>query len=143
MSSEAPAQPPMSVSEHRPLPVELHPNIDHLVTENGAPVDTQFSEKQQRLLVEVLYCSWQPGETFVAMSNVSLFFAIRTPPFVHNVLVSLGVSSPVDSFPKRNRSYFVWEYGKAPDLGERPLNRILSGLAQARLHCQQRSSRVL
>ena len=62
MSSEAPAQPPMSVSEHRPLPVELHPNIDHLVTEDGAPVDNQFSEKQQRLLVEVLYCSWQPGE---------------------------------------------------------------------------------
>jgi len=116
MSSEAPAQPPMSVSEHRPLPVELHPNIDHLVTEDGAPVDNQFSEKQQRLLVEVLYCSWQPGETFVAMSNVGLFFAIRTPPFVPDVLVSLGVSSPVDPFPKKNRSYFVWEYGKAPDL---------------------------
>ena len=116
MSSEAPAQPPMSVSEHRPLPVELHPNIDHIVTEDGAPVDNQFSEKQQRLLVEVLYCSWQPGETFVAMSNVGLFFAIRTPPFVPDVLISLGVSSPADPFPKKNRSYFVWEYGKAPDL---------------------------
>ena len=116
MSSEAPAQPPMLVSEHHPLPVELHPNIDHIVTEDGKPVDNQFSEKQQRLLAEVLYCSWQPGEPFVAMSNVGLFFAIRTPPFVPDVLVSLGVSSPADPFPKKNRSYFVWEYGKVPDL---------------------------
>ncbi len=117
MSSDAPAQPqPILVSEHRPLPAELHPNIDHIVTEDGAPVDNQFSEKQQRLLAEVLYCSWQPGEPFVAMSNVGLFFAIRTPPFVPDVLVSLGVASPADPFPKKNRSYFVWEYGKAPDL---------------------------
>ena len=117
MSSDAPAQPPpMLVSEHRPLPVELHPNIDHIVTEDGAPVDNQFSEKQQRLLAEVLYSSWQPGEPFVAMSNVGLFFAIRTPPFVPDVLVSLGVASPADPFPKKNRSYFVWEYGKPPDL---------------------------
>jgi Uma2 family endonuclease len=116
MSSEAPVQQPMMVSEHHPLPVELHPNIDHLVTEDGAPVDNQFSEKQQRLLAEVLYCSWQPGEPFVAMSNVGLFFALRTSPFVPDVLVSLGVSSPTDPFPKKNRSYFVWEYGKAPDL---------------------------
>ena len=116
MSSEAPVQPPTSVSEQHLLPVELHPNIDHIVTEDGAPVDNQFSEKQQRLLAETLYCSWQPGEPFVAMSNVGLFFAIRTPPFVPDVLVSLGVSSPADPFPKKNRSYFVWEYGKAPDL---------------------------
>ncbi len=116
MSSEAPVQPSMPVSEHPLLPVELQPNIDHLVTEDGAPVDNQFSEKQQRLLAETLYCSWQPGEPFVAMSNVGLFFAIRTPPFVPDVLVSLGVSSPADPFPKKNRSYFVWEYGKAPDL---------------------------
>ena len=116
MSSEAPAQPQMLVSEHHPLPVEWHPNIDHIVTEDGAPMDNQFSEKQMRLLAEVLYCSWQPGEPFVAMSNVGLFFAIRTPPFVPDLLVSLGVSSPADPFPKKNRSYFIWEYGKAPDL---------------------------
>ena len=116
MSSEAPAQPPMLVSEHHPLPAELHPNTDHIVTEDGKPVDNQFSEKQQRLLAEVLYCSWQPDEPFVAMSNVGLFFAIRTPPFVPDVMVSLGVSSPADPFPKKNRSYFIWEYGKAPDL---------------------------
>ena len=26
------------------LPVELHPNTDHIVTEDGAPVDGLFSE---------------------------------------------------------------------------------------------------
>lgn len=116
MSSEAPAQLPTTVSEHHPLPVELHPNLDHIVTEDDTAVDNQFSEKQQRLLTEVLYCSWQPGEPFVAMCNVGLFFAIHTPPFVPDFMVSLGVSSPADPFPKKNRSYFVWEYGKAPDL---------------------------
>ncbi|MEQ1825620.1 MAG: Uma2 family endonuclease [Pirellula sp.] len=116
MSSEAPVRPSKLVPEQRTLPVELHPNIDHIVTEDGAPVDNQFSEKQQRLLVDALYGSWQPGEPFVVMSNVGLFFAIRTPPFVPDVLVSLGVTSPADPFPKKNRSYFVWEYGKAPDV---------------------------
>ena len=127
MSSEAPVQPPMLVSEHHPLPVELHPNVDHLVTEDGAPVDNQFSEKQQRLLAEVLYCSWQPNEPFVAMSNVGLFFALRTSPFVPDILVSLGVSSPTDPFPKKNRSYFVWEYGKAPDLVVEVVSNIEGG----------------
>jgi Uma2 family endonuclease len=116
MSSEAPLQPPLVVSENQPLPLEFHPNIDHIVTEDGAPVDNQFSEKQQRLLTESLYASWQPGEPFVAMSNVGLFFAIRTPAFVPDTLVSLGVSSPTDPFPKNHRSYFVWEYGKPPDV---------------------------
>jgi Uma2 family endonuclease len=45
-----------------------------------------------------------------------LFFAVRTPPFVPDVLVSLGVSSPANPFPKENRSSFLWEYGKATDL---------------------------
>jgi hypothetical protein len=64
-----------------PLPVELHPNVDHLVTEDDTPVDNIFSEKQQRLLTEPLYNSWSgPGEgrPFVAMANVGY----RTPDTV-------------------------------------------------------------
>jgi Uma2 family endonuclease len=116
MSSDAPVQPQVVISENQPLPVELHPNIEHIITEDDTPVDGQFCEKQHRLLVEILYSSWRPGEPFVAMTNVGLFFAIRTPPFVPDVLVSLGVESPADPFPKRNRSYFIWEYGKPPDV---------------------------
>jgi len=101
------------------VPVELNPVVDHLVTEDDAPVDNIFSEKQQRLLTEPLYSSWTgPGaqRSFVAMSNVGLFYAVRRPPLVPDVLLSLDVELPADLHPKSHRSYFVWEYGKAPDV---------------------------
>ena len=101
------------------IPVELHPVVDHLVTEDDTPVDNVFSEKQQRLLTEPLYSSWAgPGQqrSFVAMSNVGLFFAVHRPPLVPDVLLSLDVELPADLHPKSHRSYFVWEYGKLPDV---------------------------
>jgi len=101
------------------LPEELLPNVDHLVTEDGAPVDNVFSEKEQRLLTETLHSSWPgPGEgrPFVAMANVGLFYAIHRPPFVPDALLSLGVELPADVRPKAHRSYFVWLYGKPPDV---------------------------
>jgi hypothetical protein len=100
------------------LPAELHPNVDHLVTEDDTPVDNLFSEKQQRLLTEPLYSSWAgpgPGRPFVAMSNVGLFYGIHRPPLVPDALLSLDVEVPADLWPKAHRSYFVWEYAKAPD----------------------------
>ena len=37
--------------------------IEHLVTEDETPVDNLPSEKQQRLLTELLYSAWSgPGE---------------------------------------------------------------------------------
>ena len=72
------------VETNGPLPEELHPNVDHLVTEDDTPADNIFSEKQQRLLTEPLYSSWAgpgQGRPFVAMANVGLFYAIRKPPF--------------------------------------------------------------
>jgi hypothetical protein len=101
------------------LPAEFRPNVDHLVTEDDTPVDNVFSEKQQRLLTEPLYSSWAgPGEggSFVAMANVALFYAIRTPPLVPDVLLSLDVEVPADLWEKSHRCYFVWEYGKRPDV---------------------------
>jgi len=99
---------------------EVRAVVEKLVTEDDAPVDNVFSEKQQRLLTEPLFCSWSgPGEgqPFVAMANVGLFFALRRPPLVPDVLLSLGVKLPADIRLKHNRSYFVWEYGgKAPDV---------------------------
>jgi Uma2 family endonuclease len=101
------------------LPEELRPNVEHLVTEDDTPVDNVFSEKQQRLLAEPLYSSpaWAGrGRTFVAMTNVGLFYAIRQPPYVPDMLLSLDVEMPADVWPKQYRSYFVWEYGKPPDV---------------------------
>ena len=101
------------------LPPELHPDVEHLVTEDDTPVDNVFSEKQQRLLTEPLYSS--PGwvgkdRKFIALANVGLFYAIRQPPYVPDMLLSLDVELPADLWPKSHRSYFVWEYGKPPDV---------------------------
>ncbi len=101
------------------IPVELYPVVDHLVTEDEAPVDNIFSEKQQRLLTEPLHTSWTaPGHPrpFVAMANVGLFSDVHRPPLVPDALLSLDVELPADVHPKRHRSYFLWEYGKAPDV---------------------------
>ncbi len=103
----------------QPLPPELRPNVDRLVTEDSAPEDNVFSEKQQRLLTEPLHSSWTGGaerRSFVVMSNVGLFYAVHEPPFVPDAMLSLDVRLPADVRPKPHRSYFIWEYGKAPDV---------------------------
>jgi Putative restriction endonuclease len=114
---------PVSIaSQHEPLtvlPPELRPSVEHLVTEDDAPVDSVYSEKQMRLMTRPLYSSW-PGPKgdglFLAFANVGLFFAVDQPPLVPDVLLSLGVKVPADVRPKRHRSYFIWEYGKVPDV---------------------------
>ena len=49
-----------------PLPVldpAVVPNLDDLVTDDDTPLDSIYTEKQQRLLTEPLYSSWTgPGE---------------------------------------------------------------------------------
>ena len=104
----------------------LRPDISHLVTEDDTPVDDIFSEKQMRLLASRLYSGWAgPNDSrpFVLMTNVALYYALHTPALVPDFLLSLGVTPPAEpidpkthSYPKENRSYFVWEYGKPPDL---------------------------
>jgi hypothetical protein len=121
MASEVISQDPspIVIDPHSPLPVEFHPNLDHIVTEDDTPVDNIFAEKQQRLLPHILYTSWKgPGGSrrFEAMSNVGLFSAVSEPPFVPDVLVSLDVQLPASLWPKGHRSYFIWHYGKPPDL---------------------------
>ncbi len=98
-------------------PIEI--DYTNIITEDDAPVDNLFSERQQRLLADSLYTSWDAAgahRPFLAMTNVGLFFALSTPPYVPDVLVSLDVRLPDDPFPKKNRSYFIWEYGKPPEI---------------------------
>jgi Uma2 family endonuclease len=102
--------------ELKPLPPEDWPNIDHIQTEDGAPVDGVFSEKQMRLLTETLHASWKPEKPFVAFANVGLFYGVDIPPIVPDVLLSINVRLPESVFPKLNRSYFVWKYGKPPEV---------------------------
>jgi len=101
------------------LPPEDWPNIDHIETEDDEPVDNILSEKQQRLLTESLYSSWDgPGEgrTFMVAANVGIFTSVYQPPVVPDVFISLDVKAPANFHEKYNRSYFVWVFGKAPEL---------------------------
>jgi Putative restriction endonuclease len=101
------------------LDPEVVPNLDDIVTEDQAPLDKIFTEKQQRLLTEPLYNSWAgPGEgrPFLALANVGLFHIYRQPPLVPDALLSLDVTLGEDLHLKENHSYFIWVLGKPPDV---------------------------
>lgn len=109
----------IDIDLNAPLPPECLPDYDAIITEDDTPVDNIFSEKQQRLLAESLYTSWPgPGEErpFLVLANVGLFYALHQPPFVPDALLSVDVRAPDDLWPKPNRSYFIWMYGKPPDV---------------------------
>ncbi|MEW5989067.1 MAG: Uma2 family endonuclease [Chloroflexota bacterium] len=95
-------------------------DISHLVTEDDTPVGNIFSEKQQRLSTHTLYLPRQgpqaSGRPLVALANVGLFYAWDQPAVVPDVLVSLDVWLPEEVWEKRHRSYFIWEYGKPPEV---------------------------
>jgi Uma2 family endonuclease len=96
--------------------VETMPNMSHIITEDDEPVDNVFSEKQQRLLVEPLYSSWQSERPFFAAANVGVFYAIHQPPLVPDMFLSLDVQPDEDIWRKENRSYFLWKFGKPPEV---------------------------
>jgi Uma2 family endonuclease len=98
--------------------VEMSPDISHLVIEDDEPVDNLISEKQQRLLLESLYGNPALVESrpFLAAANVGVFYAIRQPPIVPDVFLSLDVEVPQDWRDRKNRTYLMWEFGKPPDV---------------------------
>ena len=99
--------------------VIVGPDISHLITEDDTPVDNIFSERQMALLRTSLYDSWPgpgDGRTYVAMANVGIFTMAEQTVLVPDLLVSLDVRAPDDPFLKINRSYFIWNYGKPPDV---------------------------
>jgi len=103
-------------TESRSTEEPPRPRVDHLITEDGEPVDSFFSEKQMRLLTTPLYAGWKPGRSFIVAANVGVFVAAKNPAIVPDVLVSLDVEAPPLTGPDQVRSYFVWELGKVPDI---------------------------
>jgi Putative restriction endonuclease len=91
-------------------------DISHLVIEDDTPVDNFQSAQQQRLLVEPLYSNQALPSPFLAEANVGLFYKINGDPIVPDVLLSLGVQRAADYAERQNRSYFVWEFGKVPEV---------------------------
>ena len=90
-------------------------NIAHIITEDDTPVDNLASEKQQRLLTEPLYSNWLHSP-FLAAANVGIFAGINQPPIVPDMFLSLGVQPATNWWQKQHRSYFLWEFGKAPEV---------------------------
>lgn len=91
-------------------------DISHLVIEDDQPVDNFQSEIQQRLLVEPLYSAQALPAPFLAAANVGIFYKLKGEPIVPDVMLSLGVQRAADFSQRQNRSYFVWEFGKVPDV---------------------------
>jgi Uma2 family endonuclease len=91
-------------------------DISHLVIEDDEPVDNFQSAQQQRLLVDSLYSSRILPLPFLAEANIGLFYKLKGEPIVPDVLVSLAVQRAADFSQRQNRSYFVWEFGKVPEV---------------------------
>lgn len=91
-------------------------DISHLVIEDDTPVDNFQSAQQQRLLIDAPCSSQALPLPFIAEANVGLFYKLKGDPIVPDVLLSLGVQRAEDWFQRRHRAYFVWEFGKVPDV---------------------------
>jgi hypothetical protein len=105
---------------------ELDAYYERVVTEDDQPVDNLFSAKQQTLLKRPLYASWTPPagkrqapgrkRPFLADSDIGIFYAIDEQPVAPDFFLSLDAQPRADWYEKKNRSYFVWEFGKAPEV---------------------------
>ena len=97
--------------------VDLSPDIRDLEIEDDTPVDNLITEKQQRLLTEPLYSQSSALDCpFLVAANVGVFYAVRQPPIVPDVFLSLEVEVPENWREKKNRTYLVWEFGKPPNV---------------------------
>ncbi|NES05464.1 MAG: Uma2 family endonuclease [Okeania sp. SIO2F4] len=92
------------------------PDLSDVITEDYTSVDNLITEKQQRLLTTTLYSSFSTNLPFLATANVGLFYGNKIPPLVPDVLLSLRVKVPEDWSEKKNRSYFVFSFGKPPEV---------------------------
>ncbi len=101
---------------------EFEAAVENLVTEDDAPVDSPFSELQMGLLTETLRGAWRPLDAegnprkFVVMADVGLFYNPFGSPIVPDVMLSLDIDLITPSRRKASRAYFLWEYGKAPEV---------------------------
>ena len=120
-----------------PADLAPRPDIDDLVTEDDTPVDNWYSEKQQRLLTEPLYSTWDGpggGRLFLVAANVGIFYQIHTPAIVPDAFLSLDVQVAEEWRRKEHRSYFVWEFGKIPEVVIEVVSNTIGGEADDKLY---------
>lgn len=100
------------------LHLDVYPDTSLLVTEDGKPVENLFVEKQYRLLTDPLWTSWKApdGLPFYLSANVGLFYQIKKPPLVPDVMLSTAFEKELLPGDSDSRSYFIWIAGKPPDV---------------------------
>jgi len=91
-------------------------DYDSLVTEDDEPVDNLFSERQQKLLTDSLYASWNTDEIFLACANVGIYERKPKYPIVPDMFLSMGVKHAKDIWKKKNRCYMIGVFGKPPEV---------------------------
>jgi hypothetical protein len=113
IATQYPMPPPLTV------PPEAEPDYDNIIVQDDIPVDSIYAEKLMRLLVESIRGGWPklyPNRRMLPLANVGLFYKKKQLPVVPDVMVSLDVEAPSTVRLKPNRSYFVWNFGKTPDV---------------------------
>ena len=102
------------------LPPEAIPDLAQFPIEDGKPVDSIHDEKQQRLLVNALQRPWQglaPGRRWMVFANVGYFYRTRpTRGLAPDAMLSLDVEPGDALVEQADRSYFLWERGKPPEV---------------------------
>jgi Uma2 family endonuclease len=119
----------MALSATPISPVDLEvdvPDVSGIVTTNDA-----FSERQKRMLIDALYNGWSaagvPPVRFVALTNVGLIHKPDVQPVVPDFLLSLDAALPDDRADRNNRSYFIWNHGKAPEVVVEIVSNAIGG----------------
>jgi len=121
------------------LDPSLAPDTSLLITEDGKPVGSIFIEKQRRLLSEPLWTSWKhpAGKPFRVLANVGLFYQIKSPAIVPDVMLALDVETPRSIREKNHCSYFMWIVGKPPDVAIQIVSDKYSGEDTEKLRTYQ------
>ena len=107
------------VPTYAPFPEEARPDVEHLIIQDDTPVDNFFFEALMQLLVESLSSGWAgpgKGRPFLVCANVGIFPEPKQTPMVPDVFVSLDARARGDFARKENNSYFVWMFGKPPEV---------------------------
>ncbi|MBO9999616.1 MAG: Uma2 family endonuclease [Cyanobacteria bacterium SID2] len=83
------------------------------IVETQIPVDDFVTAKQKRLLTDSLYTSLR-GQSFLVEANVGILHTHGQPLVVPDLILSLDVNETW--WQQRHSPYFLWEFGKSPDL---------------------------
>ena len=110
------------------------PDYDQFVTEDDTPVDNIFSEKQQRLLIDPLHANQWTDRMFLASSNVAIYYEVLKPAVVPDMFLSFDVKAPEEWFEKKNRSYFLWRFGKPPEVVVEVISNKKGGEASEKMN---------